>query len=544
MDKKSTTWSKVFKTAAVCTVALSTISAYSPALAAEKGVAAVAEAKTKTAFKDIAKGYWATDSIEWAASTGLIKGFPDGTFKPNDVLTEEQFTTMLTRFYEELGKEVALFSTTDSKWANQKYDGLAHYKIPLLGYDDVNFRKNPVNRGLIAQVFAYLQNNSSDLEEAVTYLFEKGISNGSNPNGKTPVEKFGATDQLTRAQAVAFFKRIADNGKVSVNPEVIADKIEINAADAKESLRLAKEEALLKVDPIAIPDKQELKAQKQQLIEKKKEVAKELGVKMEDIGKAIGEAKRAGDYDKVQQLILEKKAVSQDKREQTKDLGKQISEIEKSKKDTNSKAEGTNKDTGKQMSELGQAIGEAKRNGDEAKAQELIDAKKDLAQEKQQQNKEYGKQMSEIGQSIGEAKRNGDEAKAQELIDAKKDLAQEKQQQNKEYGKQMSEIGQSIGDAKRNGDEAKAQELIDAKKDLAQEKQQQNKEYGKQMSEIGQSIGEAKRNGDEAKAQELINAKKDLAQEKQQQNKEYGKQMSESGKSIGEAKRAQYGKGK
>ncbi|QTD42918.1 S-layer homology domain-containing protein [Sporosarcina sp. Te-1] len=446
MDKKNSTWSKALKTVAVCAVSLAAISVYSPAHAAEKEVVAVAQ--QKTSFKDVAKGYWATDSIEWAASTGLIKGFPDGTFKPNDVLTEEQFTTMLTRFYEELGKEVES-STADSKWANQKYEGLAHYKIPLLGYDDVDFRKNPVNRGLIAQVFAYLQNNSSDLEDAVTYLFDKGITNGSNPNGKTPVEKFGATDQLTRAHAVAFFKRIADSGKVSVNPEVIADKIEVNTANAAETLRLAKEEALLKVDPIAIPDKQELKVQKQQLIEKKKEVAKELGVKMEDIGKAIGEAKRAGDYDKVQQLILEKKTVIQDKKDQNKEIGKQISELEKMKNETNGKAEGTNKETGKQLSELGKSIGEAKRNGDEGKAQELIDAKKELAQEKQQQNKEYGKQMSEIGQSIGEAKRNGDEAKAQELINAKKDLAQEKQQQNKEYGKQMSEYGKSIGEAKR-----------------------------------------------------------------------------------------------
>ncbi|MCG3086961.1 S-layer homology domain-containing protein [Sporosarcina cyprini] len=446
MDTNKSTWSKALKTVAVCAISLTAISAYSPVHAAEKEAAAVTQ--KQTAFKDVAKGYWATDSIEWAASTGLIKGFPDGTFKPNDVLTEEQFTTMLTRFYEELGKEVES-STADSKWANQKYEGLAHYKIPLLGYDDVNFRKNPVNRGLIAQVFAYLQNNSSDLEDAVTYLFDKGITNGSNPTGKTPVEKFGATDQLTRAHAVAFFKRIADSGKVSVNPEVVADKVEIEAADAIESLRLAKEEALLKVDPIAIPDKQELKAQKQQLIEKKKEVAKELGVKMGDIGKAIGEAKRAGDYDKVQQLILEKKAVIQDKKDQNKEFGKQISELEKSKNETNGKADGTNKESGKQSSDLGQSIGEAKRNGDYGKAQELIDAKKDLIQEKQQQNKEYGKQMSEIGQSIGEAKRNGDEAKAQELINTKKDLVQEKQQQNKEYGKQMSEYGKSIGEAKR-----------------------------------------------------------------------------------------------
>ncbi|MBD7985808.1 S-layer homology domain-containing protein [Sporosarcina sp. Sa2YVA2] len=378
-------------------------------------------------FKDIRPGYWAAESIEWASEIGLIKGFPDGTFKPNDVLTEEQFTTMLTRFFKELQDEVDTSANNDAKrWADQKYEGLAHFKVPLLGYDDKDFRKNPVNRGLIAQVFAYLQADTSDLEEAVTYLFDKGVTKGSNPKGETLVEKFGATDSLTRAHAVAFFKRISESGNVTVHTEVIADKVVVDKdpVAAAAELEMAKKEAMLKVDAIAIPDHKELQVKKQELIKEKKEIAKKMGVEISELSKAIGEAKRAGEFEKVNELLLKKKELVQDKKQQ-------------------------NKDFGKEMADKGKAIGEAKRAGNEKEAQKLIDEKKQIGQQKADQNKEYGKEMADKGKAIGEAKRAGNEEEAQKLIDEKKQMGQQKSDQNREYGQQQSEAGKAIGEAKR-----------------------------------------------------------------------------------------------
>ena len=37
------------------------------------------------------------ESVLWAFFTGIVKGFPDGTFRPNDLLTREQAATMLLR---------------------------------------------------------------------------------------------------------------------------------------------------------------------------------------------------------------------------------------------------------------------------------------------------------------------------------------------------------------------------------------------------------------------------------------------------------------
>ena len=53
---------------------------------------------------DDVTGHWAKGSIEWATEKGLIKGYPDGSFKPNNPLTRAEACAILERFYELLWK--------------------------------------------------------------------------------------------------------------------------------------------------------------------------------------------------------------------------------------------------------------------------------------------------------------------------------------------------------------------------------------------------------------------------------------------------------
>ncbi|MGC8789026.1 MAG: S-layer homology domain-containing protein, partial [Caldisericum sp.] len=46
-------------------------------------------------FKDVGSDYWAKDQIDYLVSKGVIAGFPDGTFKPEDPVTREQFAKMI-----------------------------------------------------------------------------------------------------------------------------------------------------------------------------------------------------------------------------------------------------------------------------------------------------------------------------------------------------------------------------------------------------------------------------------------------------------------
>lgn len=49
---------------------------------------------------DDVTGHWAKASIEWAKEKGLIKGYPDGSFKPNQAVTRTEMCVMFERFYK------------------------------------------------------------------------------------------------------------------------------------------------------------------------------------------------------------------------------------------------------------------------------------------------------------------------------------------------------------------------------------------------------------------------------------------------------------
>ncbi|PZV14496.1 MAG: S-layer protein [Pseudanabaena sp.] len=51
----------------------------------------------QTTFNDVPSGYWAQAFIQELASKDIIKGFPDGGFRPNDPVTRAQFAAMLSK---------------------------------------------------------------------------------------------------------------------------------------------------------------------------------------------------------------------------------------------------------------------------------------------------------------------------------------------------------------------------------------------------------------------------------------------------------------
>ncbi|NBI67642.1 S-layer homology domain-containing protein, partial [Pseudoflavonifractor sp. 60] len=48
-------------------------------------------------FSDVADGSWYTEAVRWAASQGIVSGYGNGTFGPNDPITREQLAVMLWR---------------------------------------------------------------------------------------------------------------------------------------------------------------------------------------------------------------------------------------------------------------------------------------------------------------------------------------------------------------------------------------------------------------------------------------------------------------
>ena len=88
----------------------------------------------KTRFPDVPPTHWAYEAIQTGVERGYIKGFPDGTFRPNDPVTAAQFIKM------------ALVSLTDDSrgfvfWS-EKYLNMVPewYRIQLV-QDTANFEE-------------------------------------------------------------------------------------------------------------------------------------------------------------------------------------------------------------------------------------------------------------------------------------------------------------------------------------------------------------------------------------------------------------------
>ena len=59
------------------------------------------------AFDDVAANAWYTEAIRWAASEGIVSGYGDGKFGPDDIITREQMAAMLYRYAQYKGYDVS-----------------------------------------------------------------------------------------------------------------------------------------------------------------------------------------------------------------------------------------------------------------------------------------------------------------------------------------------------------------------------------------------------------------------------------------------------
>lgn len=58
-------------------------------------------------FSDVSSDDWYGQSVAWAASVGVVNGFEDGTFRPNDPITREQMAAILYNYSQYKGYDVS-----------------------------------------------------------------------------------------------------------------------------------------------------------------------------------------------------------------------------------------------------------------------------------------------------------------------------------------------------------------------------------------------------------------------------------------------------
>jgi len=63
-------------------------------------------AATASTFPDVAAGQWYSNAVAWAAANGIVSGYDNGNFGPEDIITREQMSAILFRYASVKGYDV------------------------------------------------------------------------------------------------------------------------------------------------------------------------------------------------------------------------------------------------------------------------------------------------------------------------------------------------------------------------------------------------------------------------------------------------------
>lgn len=187
-------------------------------------------------FSDLDVNHWAYKAVTDMVNKGIIQGFPDGTFRPNDPVTREQFAKLLVLAMEiplKTPSKPTFADVTQNDWAYPYVEACANY---LTGYKSGNkfyFKGKEkavredmavaivVAKGLQKQkpdysfldAFADKSKISPNLRDYVTIAAQFKIMEGDGKN-------FNPLGNLTRAEAcVLIYKSslAAGDNKVPAN---------------------------------------------------------------------------------------------------------------------------------------------------------------------------------------------------------------------------------------------------------------------------------------------------------------------------------------
>ncbi len=165
------------------------------------------------------EGHWAEHQIDLVARAGIVGGYTDGSFKPDEYITREQFAKVVANFmgYTEKG-DVSAFADVDPNGVLTPYVALCVKAGVLGGYSDGTMRpKQPITREQAAAMlcrafklhtdglstsFKDKANITPKLDCEVAALELTGLILGYT-NGD-----FGPKDNLTRAQMMVIISRL------------------------------------------------------------------------------------------------------------------------------------------------------------------------------------------------------------------------------------------------------------------------------------------------------------------------------------------------
>lgn len=82
-------------------------------------------------FGDTASGAWYTEAVRWAVGCGVVKGYDNGCFGPNDAVTREQMAAILYRYAQHKGYDVSAGEDTNILSFDDAF-AVSEYAIPAM----------------------------------------------------------------------------------------------------------------------------------------------------------------------------------------------------------------------------------------------------------------------------------------------------------------------------------------------------------------------------------------------------------------------------
>jgi hypothetical protein len=174
-------------------------------------------------FSDLTTSHWAYNAVNWSVNNHVVSGYPDGTFKPDQNVTQSELLAMLLKAYKTSVAQPAEGKSWDADYINYAREN----NWTLL--DDTG---NSINRGQIATLLTNAAGHNYDFNDSIQYLLDSGLSNGKT---SPTVEGYQAADLLTRAEAITFIRMVT----VNLNTLKKAPNVKENYVGSSETVKNA-----------------------------------------------------------------------------------------------------------------------------------------------------------------------------------------------------------------------------------------------------------------------------------------------------------------
>jgi hypothetical protein len=195
----------------------------------------------QTTFSDVSSNYWASQFIQQLSQRGVIAGFPDGSFRPEEAVTRAQFAAMVNKAFQKAQQRSPInFADVPSNYWASSAIGQAYTIGFLSGYPGNRFEPNqaiPRQQVLVSLANGLEYTPSGNTESTLQYFNDASniASYARSPIAAAtekqivvnyPNVKFlNPTATATRAQVAAFIYQalVSSNQASAINsPYVVA----------------------------------------------------------------------------------------------------------------------------------------------------------------------------------------------------------------------------------------------------------------------------------------------------------------------------------